>query len=475
MSSSLAPIIFWFKRDLRISDHPGFYEATQKGHVIALFIVDDHAPPQGGASLWWLYHSLKSLDQSLDHHLNIYKGHPKDVLYRLVSQNKINQIYTSQVYEPYYLQQDQELQSFFREKGVEYALFSGNLLWEPGEIRTQEGTPYKVFTPFYRQGCLKARPPRCPLPGPARMNLVRDPYSLTTIDQLGLLPSHSWPHKLEAHWKAGEYEASLKLKSFITKGLMGYKEQRNFPYCQSVSRLSPHLHFGEISPQQVWYAVQEQRGKDVADEDIDSFLSELGWREFSYALLDRFPKLSDQNVQKKFDSFPWNHEHKSALEAWQKGQTGYPLVDAGMRELWQTGYMHNRARMIVASFLVKNLMIHWHYGRDWFWDCLVDADLANNSASWQWVAGCGVDAAPYFRIFNPILQGQKFDPEGIYTRHFVPELALLPDKFLWSPWAAPSHILQKAGVMLGKTYPHPIVDLNVSRKRALEAYHNLSR
>ena len=275
---------------------------------------------------------------------------------------------------------------------------------------------------------------------------------------------------MEPHWHIGEDHAQDRLQEFVDHGLKDYKEGRNFPAQQNVSRLSPHLHFGEISPNQAWYAAK-QKGKG---QNMDHFLSELGWREFSYSLLYHFPKLPRKNLQAKFDKFPWRND-KRLLRRWQQGQTGYPIVDAGMRELWQTGYMHNRVRMIVGSFLVKNLLLHWHHGERWFWDCLVDADLANNSASWQWIAGCGADAAPYFRIFNPVTQGQKFDAAGEYTRHFVPELKDLPDKFLFNPWQAPPGVLNEAGVTLGKTYPEPVVDLKLSRERALQAFASLKK
>ena len=286
------------------------------------------------------------------------------------------------------------------------------------------------------------------------------------IEDLGLLPLENWYKKLDNHWEIGEVAAKNKMHNFINTGLNGYKDQRNYPFKKNVSRLSPHLHFGEISPNQIWYEVVE----NIPNKDVDHFLSELGWREFSNYLLFHFPNLNEINFQRKFDDFPWKFNNE-LFSAWTKGETGYPIVDAGMRELWQTGYIHNRVRMIVASFLVKNLLIHWHYGRDWFWDCLVDADLANNSASWQWVAGSGADAAPYFRIFNPVIQGEKFDINGEYTRRFVPELSLLPNNYLFKPWEASKEILNRSSVELGKTYPFPIVDLRETREIALNSYN----
>ena len=274
---------------------------------------------------------------------------------------------------------------------------------------------------------------------------------------------------MASHWQIGEAAAVTRLYDFVDGGLNGYKDGRNFPARPHTSRLSPHLHWGEISPNMAWYAAIEKRDQAGFDNDIDVFLSELGWREFSHSLLYHFPHLPRQNLQSKFDSFPWQSDDNN-LRAWQQGKTGYPIVDAGMRELWETGYMHNRVRMIVGSFLVKNLLLHWHHGEAWFWDCLVDADLANNSAGWQWIAGCGADAAPYFRVFNPITQGTKFDADGSYTRRFVPELAALPNKYLFSPWDAPALELQAAGITLGNEYPKPVVDVKQSREAALAAF-----
>jgi deoxyribodipyrimidine photo-lyase len=288
------------------------------------------------------------------------------------------------------------------------------------------------------------------------------------------MPSKRWYDGIAEAWKPGEAGALERLESFLDEGIRNYKEDRNRPDLENVSRLSPHLHFGEISPHQVWHAANSLKATGGLENDIDHFLSELGWREFSYSLLYHWPALPHNNLQGKFDRFPWR-EDPASLRRWQRGQTGYPIVDAGMRELWQTGYMHNRVRMIVGSFLVKNLLLHWHQGEAWFWDTLVDADLANNSASWQWIAGCGADAAPYFRIFNPVTQGRKFDPNGVYVRRLVPEIAALPDKFLHSPWEAPAPVLAGVGIELGSDYPRPMVDLKASRERALEAFRSIGK
>ena len=333
-----------------------------------------------------------------------------------------------------------------------------------------DGTPYRVFTPYFRRGCLSAPPPRQPLPVPSPLVLAATDYQAAGIDGLRLLPETGWDEMLAPHWQIGEAGATARLAAFINQDLLGYKDGRNFPARPSVSRLSPHLHWGEVSPNTVWYATKDRIDAGTANhEDGDHFLSELGWREFSHALLYYFPDLPRQNLQPRFDAFAWKDD-VDALRCWQHGQTGYPIVDAAMRQLWQTGYMHNRLRMIVGSFLVKNLRLHWHHGEAWFWDCLVDADLANNSASWQWIAGCGADAAPYFRIFNPITQASKFDPNGDFIRHFVPELAGLTNDYLFSPWEAPRHVLDAANVVLGQTYPHPFVDVKASRLDALAAF-----
>ena len=337
----------------------------------------------------------------------------------------------------------------------------------------KDGTPYKVFTPFYRKGCLEASaPPAQPIGAPAAINFLDSAEGLEP-DALGLMPRIRWYEEMAETWQPGEDGAHARLQQFLDDGIRGYKDGRNRPDQAHVSRLSPHLHFGEISPRQVWHAAQAFEAREGFEKDVDHFLSEIGWREFSYYLLYHWPDLPRKNLQAKFDRFPWRDD-AGALKRWQRGQTGYPIVDAGMRELWRTGYMHNRVRMIVGSFLVKNLMLHWHHGEDWFWDTLVDADLANNSASWQWISGCGADAAPYFRIFNPVTQGQKFDPDGDYVRTYVPEIAALPNKYLHSPWDAPADVLESAAVRLGEDYPAPIVDLKATRARALDAFSSLS-
>jgi deoxyribodipyrimidine photo-lyase len=477
MTSS--PTIHWFRQDLRLSDNPALCAAAAAGAVVPIYILDDETAGQdrmGSASRWWLHHSLAALNLALDGKLLFFRGDAATILANLVTQIEAGGVYWNRCYEPWRITRDTALKKRLGDLGVTVESHNGSLLWEPWDIAKQDGTPYRVFTPFYRRGCLSATPPRQPLGPPASLDLWQlDGKALTgasDLDGLGLLPRHQWQDNIARHWTPGETSAQARLDDFVRNGLAGYKEGRNFPAKQNVSRLSPHLHFGEISTNQAWYAVRDVADSGRLESDADNFLSELGWREFSHSLLYQFPELPRANLQAKFDGFPWadNPDH---LAKWQRGQTGYPIVDAAMRELWQTGYMHNRLRMVVGSFLVKNLRLHWHHGEAWFWDCLVDADLANNSASWQWIAGCGADAAPYFRVFNPVTQGQKFDPDGTFTRRFVPELAKLPVKYLFNPWEAPAHILADAGVVLGENYPRPIVDVKQSRETALAAFASL--
>lgn len=470
-------IIFWFRQDLRISDNPGLYQAANDGFVMPVYIQDESNAgtfKMGSASKWWLYNSLSDLNKSLNNNLNLYKGCAKDILSHIIKENEIDSIYWNRCYEPWRIKADTEIKALLKEQAIDCKSFNGSLLLEPWQVLKKDASPYRVFTPFYKSSYLDPNSFREPFPSPQEFNLIKDNVNEVTLNDLKLLPTKNWYHKIEKSWDVGEKAAQEKLIIFLNHRLENYKDGRNFPNKENVSCLSPHLHFGEISPNQIWSKVAEKAISSGLGADINCFLSELGWREFSYNLLYHFPDLPFRNLQNKFDRFPWSDD-LTLLTAWQKGQTGYPIVDAGMRELWQTGYMHNRLRMIVGSFLVKNLLLHWHHGERWFWDCLVDADLANNSASWQWIAGCGADAAPYFRIFNPITQGEKFDPEGQYTRKFVPELARLPDKYLFKPWQAPLSILEKAGVTLGKTYPKPIVDLESSRNKALEAFSAISK
>lgn len=467
-------IIFWFQNDLRLSDNPGFSRAVEEGTVMPIFIFEeegDKAFKMGAASRWWLHHSLKSLDDSLQQKLNFYRGNSFEVFKKLLEQHHVQAVYWNRSYEPLALQEEKAIAELLQQQKIPFQHFNASLLWEPEEVLKKDRKPYQVFTPFYHEALSQNHEIRRPLAAPDFMSLSKDDSNLQTLDSYQLLSKILWHEKFILHWNIGEKEAQKQLKKFLKTDLAGYQKNRDFPERLSTSRLSPHLHFGEISPHQIW-DVTRRASSEALKRDADSFLRELAWREFSYYQLFHFPELPWKNFQSKFDRFPWRHE-SNLLRTWQEGKTGYPIVDAGMRELWQTGTMHNRVRMIVASFLTKNLLLDWRDGAEWFWDCLVDADLASNSLNWQWVAGCGVDAAPYFRIFNPILQGEKFDPDGIYVRRFLPELAALPQRFLFRPWSAPQNILESAGIVLGKTYPWPIVDLQTSREQALQAYHSL--
>jgi len=468
-------IIFWFRQDLRIVDNPGLSKSLKSDKVLPIYILDDinsNDFAMGAASRWWLHNSLRELNKNLDNKLSLYKGDPLEILESLSSRFNIKGIFWNRCYEPWRIERDKKIKSKFIEKDIIVETFNSALLWEPWEILKSDNTPYKVFTPYYRKGCLMSEAPRKPLSAPNLNTLFEDKENVLQLDDLNLLPRIKWYKEMEKLWEPGEKGAHKKLESFLSDGLLGYKEGRNFPSKKNVSQLSAHMHFGEISPNQVWHRAKLKKDLPRIEKDLDHFLSELGWREFSYNLLFHFPELPRENLQKKFDNFPWI-DNEILFDKWKKGLTGYPIVDAGMRELWQTGYMHNRVRMIVGSFLVKNLLLHWHKGEKWFWDCLIDADLASNSASWQWVAGSGADAAPYFRIFNPILQGKRFDPDGSYIKKFIPELEQLPSKYLFSPWEAPIEVLSEANIELGSDYPEPIVDLIKSRDRALEAFSTI--
>ncbi len=469
-----APVIVWFRQDLRLTDNPALRDAVKSGApIIPVYILDDKNAgswKMGGASRWWLHHSLTELNKSLSGNLACYAGDARDIITRLVKSSQAHGVYWNRCYEPWRMERDTAIKTMLEENGIAVNSTNAGLLFEPWTVKKDDGTPYRVFTPFFRRGCVKAAQPDSPIPAPPKITFATQPKDALTVDNLRLLPATPrWDKKMEAYWSIGEKGAQKQLAHFLEEGLHGYKEGRNNPAEDHVSRLSPYLHFGEISPRTVWHAIRQRMIADHAETDGDHYLSELGWREFSHSLLYFNHNLPTDPLQTRFNAFPWHSDDKSLL-AWQRGMTGYPIVDAGMRELWETGYMHNRVRMIVGSFLVKDLLLPWQDGEKWFWDCLVDADLANNAASWQWIAGCGADAAPYFRVFNPVGQGEKFDAQGAYVRRWCPELSKLPDDLIHRPWEAPPLILQQAGVTLGKIYPLPIVDHKLARDRALAAF-----
>jgi|TARA_B110000879_G_scaffold203802_1_gene281801 deoxyribodipyrimidine photo-lyase len=466
-------VIMWFRQDLRLSDNPALLNAIQQGRVLPVFILDEGNDWSiGGASRWWLHHSLLALNESLQGNLWILRGDAAELLPQLAREHSASYAFWNRCYEPSIIRRDSLIKEQLTADGITATSSNGSLIWEPWENLKQDGTPYKIFTPFYKYA-IANNPPAAPSPAAnANFDTVKCLQGKNRIDDLNLLPEINWYEQIASQWQPGELGARQRLQNFTENGLYDYRDGRDYPAKRSVSMLSPHLHFGEISPREAASVVKQAGDIDSNEEQAAHFIRELAWREFSYYTLYHFPHICQQNMKSQFDRFPWVKDQKS-LCLWQQGQTGFPLVDAGMRELWQTGTMHNRVRMIVGSFLVKNLMIHWLEGARWFWDCLLDADLANNSCSWQWVAGSGADAAPYFRIFNPVTQSTKFDPEGSYIRKYVPELNGLSNKAIHDPSSAAASELEKAGVILGEHYPRAIVDLKESRVRALDAYKAL--
>lgn len=475
-------VLVWFRDDLRIDDNPAIQAAAASSRPIECIYIHDtetigHRPP-GAAVLWWLDKSLRSLATSLEalgSSLTILVGPAASVLPEAVQRSGATAVYWNRRYAKAERETDAELKRSLRAAGCTVETFNAALLHEPWEITSKTGGPMKVFSPFWRT-CLARGEPPIPLPAPMRLAGVApaDRLSGVAIDDLGLHPRNpDWSGGMQATWTPGEQGARERLRRFLDRSANGYAANRDRPDMPSTSMLSPFLRFGEISPRRIWHTTQHAvaDGK-LGTRDAEKFLAEIGWREFSYHLLFHAEDLTRINVQGRFNAFPWRQDD-TLLRRWQRGQTGYPVVDAGMRQLWQTGWMHNRVRMVVASFLVKHLLIDWRAGENWFWDTLVDADPANNPASWQWVAGSGADAAPYFRIFNPISQGTKFDPDGDYVRHYVPELARLPTEDLHAPWLASRETLSRAGVTLGVAYPFPVVDHAAARDRAMAAFQSL--
>ncbi len=468
----MSTALVWFRQDLRLADNPAFYAAcTNHTSVIPLYILDGNSS-LGEAQSWWLHHSLKSLKKSLSEtaglNLALRKGNPQEIIPDLIRKHAIDTVYWNRCYEPVSIDRDKQLKSRLQSEGVDVHTFNASLFNEPWTVKNGNGEFYKVFTPYWK-ACrqrMSVQPVRKITQRPECIDVVSE-----ELDAWQLLPEKNWASAFSQFWTPGEEGAQHRLQVFIHDHLQGYKINRDYPAKPATSHLSPHLHYGEISPWAILRAIEYARneaGYDLAG--AEHFLSELGWREFSCYLLYHFPSLPTQNFKPEFDAFPWQNDQQ-LLTCWQQGKTGFPLVDAGMRELWATGYMHNRVRMICASFLTKNLLIDWRLGADWFLNTLVDADLANNSAGWQWVAGCGADAAPYFRIFNPVLQSQKFDPEGTYIRRWVPELASLNNKRIHAPWDG----VKSAGGYTDINYPLPVINHQETRARALVFYQQLKR
>jgi deoxyribodipyrimidine photo-lyase len=447
--------------------------------VVALYV---HAPEEdgewapGGASRWWLHHSLGRLDDSLrarGGRLTLRRGGSLEALFTVARETGADRVYWNRLYEPARVAHDTRIKAALREAGLQCESFNAALLHEPWEVRTGQGDPYRVFTPFWRTCAARLDALPKPLPAPRRVVASPAPIASIALDALDLLPRTRWDAGLHAAWTPGEDGALARLECFAEGAIGAYGEGRNRPDRPETSRLSPYLHFGEVGPRQCLAAARNAIAeRPAAQASADSFVRELGWREFAHHLLHHFPHTPTTSLDTRFAAFPWE-PNDAWVDAWQRGRTGYPIVDAGMQELWQTGWMHNRVRMIAASLLTKNLRQPWLKGAQWFWDTLVDADLANNTLGWQWTAGCGADAAPYFRVFNPMLQTERFDPERAYLRRWLPELARLPDRWIHCPWEAPAAVLAQAGVELGRNYPRPIVDFRDSRAAALAAYGSI--
>ncbi len=459
-----------FRRDLRLEDNPAWTAAcAENERVLPVYVHapdEDGAWPPGAASRWWLHHSLSKLDASLrlaGGCLHIGKGETLEALRGLITRTGAGVIHWNRLYEPASIARDTTLKTALRDQGMEVYSHNASLWAEPWQVETQQGGPYRVFTPYWRN--LRTRLAAAePLPSPPVPGFADVPVGLP-LEALALLPRIDWAGGLVENWQPGETGAHEMLEIFADDAVHNYVRLRDLPARHGTSRLSPHLHFGEISPRQIHFELDRRARASGARQqpDIEPYLRQLGWRDFAHHLLFHFPATPTETYNPRFAHFRWADADPVVLERWQRGRTGIPLVDAGMRELWHTGWMHNRVRMIVASFLTKNLRQHWHHGARWFWDTLVDADLANNTMGWQWVAGCGADAAPYFRIFNPVTQSRKFDPDGHYLRRWLPELADASSAVLHEPWKDAA-LLRRSG------YPAPMVDLGASRQQALDAY-----
>ncbi|EHS49818.1 DNA photolyase FAD-binding protein [Rhizobium sp. PDO1-076] len=475
---STKPLILWFRKDLRLDDNAALATAADEGRrVIPVYIrepAEAGTGPLGAAQAWWLHHSLAALARSLEEigsRLTLRSGPAGQVLDQLIDETGAASVYWNRRYDPPGIAIDKAIKARLTEDGLVIRTFAGQILHEPTRLTTGSGTNFRVYTPFWK-ALESSGEPREPAPAPASLNAPPSWPDSEPLDSWALLPTKpNWAAEFSEIWQPGEAGALERLDTFIENGLAGYRSLRDFPARPNTSMLSPHLAMGEISPARIWHATRGLAGR-FASEDIIHFRKEVVWRDFSYHLLFHFPDLKSKNWNSKFDAFPWRSA-PDLLKKWQRGETGYPIVDAGMRQLWRHGYMHNRVRMIAASFLIKDLMIDWREGERWFRDTLVDADPASNAASWQWVAGSGADASPFFRIFNPITQGEKFDVEGHYIRTFVPELKAMPDAYIHRPFEAPLTVLKEAGVILDETYAKPIVDHKQARDEALAALQGL--
>ncbi|MEM9160249.1 MAG: deoxyribodipyrimidine photo-lyase [Verrucomicrobiota bacterium] len=467
--------LVWFRKDLRISDNPALANAIESGlpvHCLYLLETGKTAWQSGEASKWWLHHALEDLRANLKRsnlRLTIRSGSPEREIPAVLAECNATHLYWNRRYDSESIKVDTQLKSSLTDQGFSVTTSNAALLHEPFRIQNKSGKPFKVFTPFWKT-CLTRK---IDLPTETRIHDAKPPKEFPetlALEDLGLLPTIKWDATFYEYWTPTEAGAHAALESFAKDAVCDYDLQRDIPSTKGTSTLSPFLASGQISPRQIW--AQIARKHPLNSPDVQRYLSEIGWREFAYHLLFHFPHTTDEPLREEFKHFPWKRD-EADLEAWKTGQTGYPMVDAGMRELWATGWMHNRVRMIVASFLVKHLLQPWQEGAKWFWDTLVDADLASNSLGWQWTAGCGADASPYFRVFNPIGQGEKFDAEAVYIKKWVPELSKLPTKYIHRPWDAPKEILEYCQINYGEDYPEPIISHFPARERALEAYHRL--
>ncbi len=446
---------------------------NEGGQVLCVYVhaPDDEAPWQpGGASNWWLHHSLAALDARLRErgaYLLVRRGAAREVIPGLIDEVGADSIYWNRLYDPRLIERDKDVKQALDERGIRVHSFNANLLIEPWQVKTSQGDPYKVFTPYWRNVRAQLRP-QPPIPAPKHVPTPKQPDGLE-IGQLGLLATNGRDSEFPKHWTPGEDGARALANRLCEQVVTQYAACRDRPDKDGTSKLSAHLHFGEIGPRQLFWQLHEQAATQKLQHlsaAMEPYLRELGWREFSHHLLYHFPHIPEKNLNEKFDAFPWAPEDAESLARWQHGRTGIPIIDAGMRQLRASGWMHNRVRMIVASFLTKNLRQHWLHGARWFWHTLVDADLANNTQGWQWTAGCGADAAPYFRIFNPVTQGRRFDPHGQYVRRWVVELRDIPSDSIHEPWEN-QELLARTG------YPEPLVDLRQSRAAALQAYQRM--
>ncbi len=480
--SAVRPNLVWWRDDLRLTDNPALDAAAKSGRpIVSVYVLDRESPgvrPMGEASSWWLHHSLASLSRSLEHigggGILILRGPARDVVGKIVSALKVGEVFWNRRYAAAEHAVDEAIVMDLRTADVAVRTFSGILVHEPHEVLPKSGGFFHIYGPYWKAVAARPDNTRDLLPAPKHLIAATvDALALEAVplEQVGLLPTIAWAEGLETTWRPGESDGRAALERFVEVGLAAYETGRNDLAADGSSRLSPYLRHGEISPVEVVQAVKHAAGPKPRRDPM-KFLQEVTWRDFTYNLLAHAPAITTEAYSPRFNDFPWRNLPSSELKAWQRGRTGYPIVDAGMRQLWNTGWMHNRVRMITASFLVKHLLADWKIGEEWFWDTLCDADPANNVVNWQWIAGCGPDAAPFFRIFNPVLQGEKFDPDGVYVKRFVPELEHIDKAWIHKPWEASEAVLSRAGVQLGTTYPSPIVDHAFARNRALDLFRS---